>query len=86
MAEMHDRLGCTIELFNDCYGLGAMFGIWCCISFIIFTIFGLIHAYAAGSEDNTVRFAWVNVVFSGICFVSIIQLVVSAARVNNEVR
>lgn len=54
--------------------------------YVIFTVFGLIHAYATNADVATIRVVMANMVYNIFCSGFIIQLVLPASMLNDEVK
>ncbi|EAT37765.2 AAEL010274-PA, partial [Aedes aegypti] len=84
-ALMHAMLSDTVRLFNSCFSKQITFAIGCAFMFILFAIFGLIHAYAAvTANSDTFKVAMGNVLFSGFFQSFLFQLLVYSNRLNYE--
>ncbi|XP_058817592.1 putative gustatory receptor 28b [Topomyia yanbarensis] len=83
-ATLHDQLCDAIKLFNCCFSTQAMFVLATAFGFTIFSIFGLIHAYATTVDDNIHHLAWSTMFYDGFYISFIIQLVVFSGLIHVE--
>ncbi|EAT37766.2 AAEL010278-PA, partial [Aedes aegypti] len=84
-ALMHAMLSDAIRLFNSCFSKQITFALGCAFIFILFAVFGLIHAYAAVTANpDTFKVAIGNVLFSGFFQLFLFQLLVYSNRLNYE--
>ncbi|XP_058448651.1 uncharacterized protein LOC131428622 [Malaya genurostris] len=84
LATLHDQLCDTIELFNRCFSIQAMFALAAAFGFTVFSIFGLIHSYATNAAENTLRLAWCNMCYDGFYLAFIFQLIVFSSLIYAE--
>lgn len=85
LAAIYDLLSDTTDLFNRCFSLQAMLTLGSAFVYVIFAIFGLIHALAANIGVASFRVVLANMVYNVFCLVFIAQLVLPASLVNDEV-
>nr|NP_001345346.1 gustatory receptor 57 [Aedes aegypti] len=84
LADIYDLLHDATELFNHSYCVQAMLLLSSAFVYVIFTVFGLIHAYAANADVATIRVVMANMVYNIFCSGFIIQLVLPASMLNDE--